>query len=148
MSRLHLQIEHSKNQIKFPNSLAAKKKAVCVAAIAHAAVPVSEGGVCGGRTAAAPICLENMDCISTGGPGSTGICTRKLSDAGGPCEQLDFPDTSARCKVGLICETGAVVTVFPLPKGIAGKCVVQQISDIGGPCMEPKFVSALCKSGL
>ncbi|KAJ3068982.1 hypothetical protein HDU99_003057, partial [Rhizoclosmatium hyalinum] len=57
---------------------------VCVAAIAHAADPVSEGGVCGGGTANAPICVENLDCISTGGPGSTGICTRKLSDAGGP----------------------------------------------------------------
>ncbi|ORY52652.1 hypothetical protein BCR33DRAFT_324961 [Rhizoclosmatium globosum] len=121
---------------------------VCIAAIAHAADPVSEGGVCGGGTANAPICVENLDCISTGGPGSTGICTRKSSDVGGPCEQLDFPDTSARCKVGLACEPAIVPAIFPPPKGIAGKCVVQQISDVGGPCLEPKLVSAICMSGL
>ncbi|KAJ3293477.1 hypothetical protein HDU79_000269 [Rhizoclosmatium sp. JEL0117] len=63
---------------------------------------VSVGGVCGGGTANEPRCEPNLDCVSSNQwPGSKGICTLKMSDVGGPCDQPIR--NSAVCKPGLIC---------------------------------------------
>ncbi|KAJ3062226.1 hypothetical protein HDU99_005286, partial [Rhizoclosmatium hyalinum] len=118
-----------------------------IAVIAYAAEPAVEGGVCGGNTAEAPICAENLDCISNGS-GSTGICKRKVSDVGGPCEQYDFPNTSAICKAGLDCNPPIIPAIFPPPKGIAGKCLERQVSGLGGVCQSVKRPIIVCGKDL
>ncbi|ORY52655.1 hypothetical protein BCR33DRAFT_733311 [Rhizoclosmatium globosum] len=90
-----------------------------IAGICKKATPV--GGVCGGNATNTPLCDVNLDCVAPS-VGSQGICTVKTSDVGGPCQQLDFPNTSAVCKTGLVCEAAVAPAVFPPPKGIAGKC--------------------------
>ncbi|KAJ3293497.1 hypothetical protein HDU79_000289 [Rhizoclosmatium sp. JEL0117] len=120
-----------------------------VAAIAYAADPVSEGGVCGGGTANAPICADNLDCISTGGPGSTGICTRKSSDDGGPCEQSNFPDTSAQCKAGLVCVPASILP-GSIPSAASGTCqpTPQAYVIVGGICGGGTQNSPICEPNL
>ncbi|KAJ3293487.1 hypothetical protein HDU79_000279 [Rhizoclosmatium sp. JEL0117] len=113
-----------------------------VAAIASAVDPVPEGGVCGGGTSNALICAENLDCTSNGGPGSTGICKRKVSDVGGPCAQFDFPYT-AICKDGLVCNPPNVQA-----KGAAGTCLELQVSELGGVCEIDKSPLIVCGKGL
>ncbi|KAJ3291447.1 hypothetical protein HDU79_002377 [Rhizoclosmatium sp. JEL0117] len=87
-------------------------------------VPVAVGGACGGSIQNAPICDTNLDCISTSGaPGSAGICTLKVSDVGGPCQQpLQY---SAVCKAGLVC----VLPPYPIMPGASGTCQIEICSS-------------------
>ncbi|KAJ3293480.1 hypothetical protein HDU79_000272 [Rhizoclosmatium sp. JEL0117] len=119
------------------------------AALVTAADPKTNpvGGACGGGTQNAPICETNLDCVPTSNAiGAQGICTIKSSDLGGPCQQLDFPNTSAVCKTGLVCDAPVVPTVFPPPKGIAGIC--KKATPVGGVCGGNATNTPLCDVNL
>ncbi|ORY28391.1 hypothetical protein BCR33DRAFT_725090, partial [Rhizoclosmatium globosum] len=107
-------------QIKTFSILAILSIAVSAANI----VPVAVGGACGGSIQNAPICDTNLDCISTSGAlGSAGICTLKVSDVGGPCQQpLQY---SAVCKAGLVC----VLPLYPIMPGASGTCQIEICSS-------------------
>ncbi|KAI9353540.1 hypothetical protein BDR26DRAFT_848762 [Obelidium mucronatum] len=89
-------------------------------ALAGEVVPV--GGACGGGIADPPVCEQNVDCIYATGslPGAKGVCTLKVSDVGGPCQQV-YPN-SAVCKQGLVCVKPAPVD--PPMAGVQGTCKV------------------------